>query len=158
MKEYKEKESDEYRNYRNDFRDCYSFIENYCKEKYNTGNYLDLLSETTNLTETCKYEIIDLIQQDYIKSSSFNFEVRPNIKSATDFLRHKMLGLELEHNYKKSLERAVYELLQAMRDNITHYGKFEHLELQYNRNLILIKNASKITSTIVKEIELKQKN
>lgn len=28
MKEYKEKESEEYRNYRNDFRDCYSFIEN----------------------------------------------------------------------------------------------------------------------------------
>lgn len=157
MKEYKEKESDEYRNYRNDFRDCYSFIENYCKEKYNTGNYLDLLSETTNLIETCKHEIIDLIQQDYIKSSNFNFEVRPNIKSATDFLRHKMLGLEIEYKYKKSLERAVYELLQAMRDNITHYGKFEHLELQYNRNLVLIKNASKITLKIIQQIELKQK-
>ena len=158
MKEYKEKESEEYRIYRNDFRDCYSFIENYCTEKYNTGNYLDLLSETTNLTETCKHEIIDLIQQDYIKSSNYNFEVRPIIKSATDFLRYKMLGLEIEHNYKKSLERSVYELLQAMRDNITHYGKFEHLVLQYNRNLILIKNASKITWKVVQDIENKNTN
>jgi len=158
MKQYKEKESEEYRNYRNDLRDFYSFIENYCKEKYNTGNYLDLLSETTNLAETCKQEIIELIQQDYIKSSNYNFEVRPKIKSATDFLRYKMLGLEIEHNYKKSLERAIYELLQAIRDNITHYGKFEYSEIQYNRNLILTKNASKITWKVVQEIELKQIN
>ena len=45
-----------------------------------------------------------------------------------------------------------------MRDNITHYGKFEHLELQYNRNLILIKNASKITWKVVQDIENKNTN
>lgn len=155
MKEYKEKESEEYRNYRNDFRDYYSFIENYCKEKYNTGNYLDLSSETIKLTETCKQEIIELIQQDYIKSINYNFDIGPNIKSATDFLRFKIIELETEHNYKKSLERAVFELLQAIRDNITHYGKFEHSEIQHNRNLNLIKNASKIACIVVQEIEIK---
>lgn len=158
MKEYKEKESDEYRNYRNDFRDCYSFIENQCREKYNKKNYLDLLSETTNISETCKQEIIYLIQQDYIKSSTYNFEVKPNVKSATDFLRTKLLDLKIENNYKKSTERAVYELLKAIRDNITHYGKFEHTELQYIRNANIIKNASIITCTIVQEMEAEKQN
>ena len=112
-----------------------------------------MLSETTNLTDTCNKEIIKLIQQDYIKSNNYKFKVRPNIKNATDFLRKEILGEEIEHKYKKSLERAVYELLQAIRDNITHYGKLEYSENQYNRNLILIKNASFITCTLVKEIE-----
>lgn len=156
MREFKEKESEEYRNHRNNFRDCYSYIENYCQEKYNNGNYLDLLSETTNLTDTCNKEITKLIQQDYIKSNNYKFKVRPNIKNATDFLRKEILGEDIEHKYKKSLERAVYELLQAIRDNITHYGKLEYLENQYNRNLILIKNASLITCTLAQEIEGKK--
>lgn len=45
-----------------------------------------------------------------------------------------------------------------MRDNITHYGKFEYSEIQYNRNLILIKNATKIACTAVQEIESKKTN
>lgn len=156
MREFKEKVSAEYQNHRNNFRDCYSFIENYCKKKYNNGNYLDLLSENTKLIEICKEEISEVIQQDYIKSNNYDFEVRPIVKNATDFLRKEILGEEIEHKYKKSLERAVYELLQAIRDNITHYGKLEHSEEQYNRNLILIKNASLITCSLVQEIEEKE--
>lgn len=153
VKEFKEKVSEEYQNNRNNFRDCYSYIEHYCKKKYNNGNYLDLLSETTNLTEICKKEISELIHQDYVKSNNYNFDVRPDVKNATDFLRSEMLGEKIEHKYKKSLERAVYELLQAIRDNITHYGKLEHSEEQYNRNQTLIKNASLITCSLVQELE-----
>ena len=153
MREFKEKVSEEYKNHRNDFRDYYSFIENYCKEKYNNGNYLDLISKDINLTKSCKKEISELIQQDYIKSNNYNFKVRPDVKNATDFLRKEILDSEVEHKYQKSLERAVYELLQAIRDNITHYGKFEHTKEQYNRNLILIKNASLITKVVVSKIE-----
>ena len=63
---------------------------------------------------------------------------------------------EIKHKYKKSLERAVFELLQVIRDNITHYGKFEYTKKQYNRNLTLIKNASLITYSLVQEIENKK--
>jgi hypothetical protein len=156
MKNFIEKASEEYRDHRNNFRDCYAYIEHYCKKKYNSGNYLDLLSETTSLTETCKKEISEIIKQDYIKSNNYNFEVRPNVKSATDFLRNKILGKNIEHVYNKSLERAIYELLQVLRDNITHYGKLEHSNEQYNRNLILIKNASLITCSLVQDLDIKK--
>ena len=109
MKHFKEKVSEENQNYRSNLRDCYASLENYCKDKYKSGNYLDLIADSTNLVETCKTEISGIIQQDYIKSSNFNFEVRPNVKNATDFLRKEILGINTDHMYNKSLERAVYE-------------------------------------------------
>ena len=153
MREFNEKASEEYQFHRTNFRDCYTYIEDYCQIKFNSGNYLDLLAETTNLKEICRKEIIEIIKQDYVKSQSNNFNIRPIVKNATDFLRKEILGEDIEHKYKKSLERAVYELLKAIRDNITHQGKFEISENQYKRNEILIKNASLITCSLVQEIE-----
>lgn len=153
LKKYREKESNEFRKYRNDFRDNYSFMENYCKKEFNSGNYLDLISKKTNLIEACPNEIIELIKQDYIKSNDYRFQVKPDVKNATDFLREKLLNTETEHQYKKSLERAVYELLQVIRDNLTHYGKFEISDKQYDRNLVLIKNAAIISFAVINAIE-----
>ncbi len=153
IKEYREKETAELKEYRANFRDNYTFIEAYCKHKFNSGNYLDLLSKETNLIETCTNEIEILISQEYIKSNSFGFNVTPSVKNATDFLRIEMIGTEGEHQYKKSSERAVYEILQQLRDNLTHDGKFEVSEEQFERNSILIKNASIISNSIVKILE-----
>jgi len=157
VREFKEKISEEYQNHRNNFRDCYTYIENYGRNKYKSGNYLDFLAKTTNATETCKNEIEKIIQQDYIKANGNNFNVNPRLKNATDFLRKEILGKNVQHNYNKSLERAIYELLQTIRDNLIHYGKFEVSENQYERNYLIIKNASIISDNLVKQLEKMEK-
>lgn len=157
MREFQEKVSGEYRNYRDNFRDSYTYIENYGRNKYKSGNYLNFVAKTTNATEICQNEIAEIIRLDYIKSNANNFNVRPKVKNSTDFLRKEILKKNEQHNYNKSLERALYELLQTIRDNITHYGKFEVSENQYERNFVLIKNASIIANNIVKQIEKLEK-
>ena len=153
LKEFKKKETAELMEYRTSFRDNYSFLETYCKKEFNSGNYLDLLSKKTNLLEKNSEEIKEIIKQDYIKSNNYDFNVTPDIQNATDFLRIELLGTKEKHNYKKSAERAVYEILQQIRDNLTHYGKFEISNEQFNRNFILIKNASIISSSLIKILE-----
>lgn len=153
MERYREKESKEYREHRSCFRDNYAYIESYCRNKYNNGNYLDFLSKETKLVETCLAEIIEIIELDYIRSNSYGFQVNPSVKNATDFLRNKLLDKKIELKYTKNLDRAIFVILQAIRDNIIHHGKMETDEAQYQRNFILIKNASLITSCLVNDLK-----
>ncbi len=153
LKEYRKKETTKLKEYRTIFRDNYTFLENYCKKEFNNGNYLDLLSRKTNLIERNSNEIKEIIEQDYIKSNNYDFNVTLDVQNATDFLRIELLGIEGKHNYKKSAERAVYEILKQIRDNLTHYGKFEITDEQFGRNFILIKNASIISSSLIEILE-----
>src|SRR5690606_35720653 len=153
LKDFKKIETAKLKEYRTSLRDNYAFIEAYCKKEFNSGNYLDLLSKKTNLIEKSSNEIKEIIAQDYIKSNNYDFNIAPNIKNATDFLRIELLGAQGKHNYKKSAERAVYEILQQIRDNLTHYGKFEISDEQFDRNFILIKNASIICSSLIEILE-----
>ena len=157
MREFQEKVSEEYRNHRDNFRDCYTYIEKYGRNKFKNGNYLDFVAKTTNATEICQNEIAEIIRLDYIKSNGNNFKVRPTVKNSTDYLRKEILKKNVQHSYNKSLERALYELLQTIRDNIVHYGKFEVSENQYERNFVLIKNASIIANNLVEQIEKMEK-
>lgn len=153
LKKFKKKQTSELKDYRTNFRDNYTFLEAYCKKEFNSGNYLDLLSEKTNLIEKNSSEIKEIISQDYIKSNGFDFNVTPDIKNATDFLRIELLGNKETHNYKKTQERAVYEILQQLRDNLIHDGKFEISDEQFHRNFILLKNASIISSSVIEILE-----
>tara|TARA_R110002049_G_scaffold69023_1_gene178836 strand:+ start:5293 stop:5769 length:477 start_codon:yes stop_codon:yes gene_type:complete len=153
LKEFKKKETIKLKEYRTSYRDNYTFLETYCKKEFNSGNYLDLLSKKTNLIEQNSREIKEIVEQDYIKSNNYDFKVTPDVQNATDFLRIELLGMQGKHNYKKSTERAVYEILQQIRDNLTHYGKFEVSNEQFDRNFILIKNASIISSSLIKILE-----
>ncbi|HLS11805.1 MAG TPA: hypothetical protein VK050_06560 [Flavobacteriaceae bacterium] len=151
MKRFREKETEELKKYRNDFRDNFAYIESFCKKKFKGKFNLDLLSKQTNLAEICREEIVELIEQDYIRSNSYNFEIRPSVKNATDFLRKEILNEKIDVTYRGNVERAVFDLLKEIRDNLVHYGKFEVDDAQYDRNFILIKNATLITATLINE-------
>lgn len=155
MKEFKKKVTEDNYYYRNNLKDNYTFIEKFAKYKYKTGNYLDYISNETNMIKSNSKEIIEIIKQDYIKSNSLGFELNQTVKNATDFLRKELLNQKIDVIYKKGAERAVFELLKQIRDNITHNGKFEITEEQYRRNFKLVKNASIITEEVVNFIEKK---
>lgn len=116
---------DGYATYRENLLTNFAWIENFCKENYGKGDYIHWLSEKINLFEENEKTLTELVGLDYIKSNSLNFQVSPTIKSATDFLRKKLLDTTIQANYEKSESRAAFELLKQVRDNLIHSGKFE---------------------------------
>ena len=153
LKEFKNKVSSDYIEHRNNFKDNYTWIENYCKKKYGKKNYLDWLAERLNLIEVNRVELINLVSIDYIKSHSLGFVVRPTLKDATNLLRNLLIDRTIEFNYTKNENRAVLELLKQIRDNLTHQGKYEIDRNQLERNVHIIKNASIISGRIVELID-----
>jgi hypothetical protein len=61
LKEFKKQASENFIKHRNNFRENYTWIENYCKNKYGKGDYLDWLSKRYNLIEVNRKELINLI-------------------------------------------------------------------------------------------------
>lgn len=153
LREFKKQASEDFLMHRNNLRENYSWIENYCNNNYGKGNYLDWLAERFELININKTELINLIGIDYIKSHSFGFRIRPTLKNAVDLLRNILIDNSIEFKYKKNGNRAVLELLQQIRDNLTHQGKYEVESEQYKRNLYIITNASIISDRIVKLID-----
>src|SRR5690625_6437042 len=114
MKRFREKETEELKKYRNDFRDNFAYIESFCKKKFKGKFNLDLLSKQTNLAEICREEIVELIEQDYIRSNSYNFEIRHSVKNSTDFLRKEILYEKIDVIYSINIERDVFDFFNVI--------------------------------------------
>lgn len=143
----------EYIKSREILRDTYTAIEKYCKANKIKKNHLEWISNQINLldNEESKKNIIELIKLDYVHSNELNFQIKPNIKNATDFLRNKLLNIENENQYKIKYNetRAVLSIIEQVRHNLTHDGKFETDAHQLQRNTELLKYCTIILDDII---------
>lgn len=148
-------EGTEYEVNRHNFREYYTALENFWKTNKVKSNPLDWLSNRIDLTneEKIKEDIINLITLDYVKANDFRFEVKPLIRNATNFLRNELLQEQNEHNFNKNKTMAILLIIEQIRNNITHDGKIELEENQYNRNEELILYSQNILEYIVQNIE-----
>jgi hypothetical protein len=137
--------------FRANLKENYTLLEKYCKEKIGKKATVMLLSDRLDLHKNIDVvnAIKSIIELDYIKSNSLNFEVNLDVKNATDFLRQNLLGIETESKFAHNESKAILYLLQQIRDNITHNGKFELDEEQFERNYKLVKAGSEISDKII---------
>jgi len=137
--------------FRGNLKENYSLLEKYCKDEIGKKATVLLLSEKHNLLQNDEIvnAVKSIIELDYIKSNNFDFKVNPDIKNATDFLRHILLGVEIESNFAHNGSKAILYLLQQIRDNITHNGKFELDDEQFERNYQFVKAGSEISDKII---------
>lgn len=138
---------------RSSFRDNYAEFENYCHSNYGKGNFLDWASQKLPIFDSCKALLIELIQMDTIKSHNNRFQISPNIEEATNLLRHELLDPTIKSNYSKGPNRAVFELLSLIRNNLNHQNKSETEEEQYNRNYQIVRIANEISIILLDQIE-----
>lgn len=137
--------------FRANLKENYTILEKYCKDNIGKKATVMLLSQKLNLLQN--HEIVtaikSIIELDYIKSNSLDFIVNPDVKSSTDFLRHILLGIEIESNFAYNESKAILYLLKQIRDNITHNGKYELDEKQLERNYKFVKAGSEISDKII---------
>lgn len=145
-------EKNSYKEYRNNFRDNYSEIENLSKKENQRNNLINWLGNKIDIINENEDLVTDLIKMDYVKSNSFQFQVKPDVKSATDFLRKYMLDKEIKSDFKGSQNEALLIILRQIRDNLTHYNKSEIESVQFNRNYKLIEIGSKISDIIIGQL------
>jgi len=142
---------------RSKFRDNYAEFENYCHTNYGKGNFLDWASNKFQIFEPSKTLLCELVQMDTIKSHSNNFKISATIEAATNLLRKVLLDSTIESNYKKSPNRATFELLALIRNNLNHQNKSELEEDQYDRNSNIVRVANGISEILLEQIESETK-
>ena len=143
----------EYIKSREILRDNYTAIEKYCKANKINKNHLEWISGQIDLldNEESKKNIIELIKLDYVRGNDFFFKVKPEVVRASDFLRSALLNVENEnqHKIKYNQTRAVLYIIEQVRHNLTHDGKFETDDNQLERNTKLVKYCALILDDIV---------
>lgn len=145
----------DYAHYRNNLRENFTGIENYCKANGIVKNQHEWLSHRINLMEfkDIENDILELIKLDYVRANDFEFQVKPIIKNATDFLRNDLLDEKNEHTFKNNQTRALLYIIEQVRNNLTHDGKVELENNQFQRNEDLIKCCSRILECTVQNLE-----
>lgn len=138
---------------RANFRENYAEFEKYCKQHYGKGNFLDWAAEQFNILNESQEYVIELVKLNTIKSHNFNFEISPNIENATSLLRKELLDSSIKTTYTKSPNRATFELLSLVRNNLNHQNKSEMDEDQYLRNYNIVKFANLISEILLNKIE-----
>jgi len=139
--------------YRAVFRENYSEMERYCADNNHKKNCTDWIANQINLFEGNEKIIRDLVSLEPIRSNNLNFKVTPTVQKATDFLRKRLIDDSIQTDYDKSESRAVFELVQQIRDNLTHQNKSEIERNQYERNHEILKLGSELTNSIIEKIK-----
>jgi|ERR1035437_1190623 hypothetical protein len=132
----------------------YTRLDKYCKLNYGKGNFIEWISEKINLLSGNEELVKELIMLDYIGDNSLNYEKSPTVINATDYLRKILIDNSIISKWKKSDSRAIFEILKQIRDNITHFGKFEIEDSQFDRNFLIIKIATKLSESMIEKINL----
>lgn len=148
---------DGFEKHRNSFRENFTWLEAYCKEAYGKGDFINWLSKQVDIIKGNEDAIRGLVELDYIKSNSLNFEVSPTVRDATDFLRKLPPIQKLSQKDISDQSNAVLILLKQLRDNITHSGKFETETTQYERNYHLINLASNLSDVVIERLKVQSK-
>lgn len=147
----------DYSNYRNNFKDKYTFLEKYCKENYKNKNVHSCLPQKFNFLN--EVEILnktkELINLEYIKDNNYGFIVNPSVQKSTDLLRAVFANQENENINKVELNKSLFQLLKQIRDNLIHDGKFELEENQFNRNFQITKISSEMSDLIINKLNSK---
>lgn len=147
----------DYSNYRNNFKDNYTFLEKYCKENHKNKNVHSCLPQNFNfINEEEIYEKTKkLVDLEYIKDNNFGFNINPTVQKSTDLLREIFANQENGNVNQVELNKSLFQILKQVRDNLTHDGKFELEENQFNRNYEITKISSEMTDLIIKKLKNK---
>lgn len=151
MDEFYQNAGTDYLKSRELLRDHYTLIERLARSLSERKDILQTVSLQTNIFNRCRENVDHIVTQPYIKSNSFNFKIRPGTIISTNLIRE---AIENNEDGNHTIEKAIFQLVKEIRDNLTHDGKFEIGE-QKKRNLLFVSNAASICQYVSATLEEK---
>jgi hypothetical protein len=144
---------DSFFNLQQKLRRNYTLLQDYCSKNCSCGSYLDWIADRIDLFSDNKESIRQLVSMETLKSASRRNEVNPLVESATNLLRKKLIDPKINSDYDKGENRAAFELLRQIRDNLTVFGKFDSEGVNAEMIFKIVRIGVKLSDFIVAKIK-----